>query len=181
MKSAFQESMLEKDEKVLSVVRPHILIIATKLSGFLLLAVLPLAVPYVVTFVNPTNPFIELMPWLTEGLSKFFFGVWWLLLWMGAFRALTSYYLDAWLITNRRVVDIEQYGFFSREVSSVFLKSVEDATTSINGVFPTLLNYGDIEIQSAAAMNRFSIRGVPNPRAIRDLILSQKQAGAHLV
>lgn len=174
--------MLQADEKVIRVVRPHAIVIGAKLSAFFVLAVVPLAIPHAISFANPeTNPFTELMPWLTDGLSRFSLGLWWLFLWMGAFRALTSYYLDAWLITNKRVVDIEQHGFFSREVSSVFMTNVEDATTQVHGIVPTLLNLGDIEIQSAAAMNRFRIRGVSNPRVIRDLILSQVSASKHLV
>lgn len=174
--------MLQADEKVIRVVRPHAIVIGTKLSVFLVLAVLPFVISPVVSFVNPQgNPFAELMPWLTGGYARFFLGLWWLFLWMGAFRALTSYYLDAWLITNKRVVDIEQHSFFSREVSSVFMTNIEDATTQVHGIVSTLLNLGDIEIQSAAATNRFRIRGVSNPRAVRDLILSQVSASKHLV
>lgn len=174
--------MLQSDEKVIRVVRPHVIIITFKLSAFLVLAFLPLIIPDAIAAASPdVNPFTELMPWLGEELSHFLLGLWWLFLWMGAFRALTSYYLDAWLITNKRVVDIEQHGFFSREVSSVFLANVQDATTNVSGLLPTLLNYGDLEVQSAAATNRFRIVGVPNPRSLRDLILSETSVRAHLV
>lgn len=166
--------MLEKDERVVRVTRRHPLIILSKLAAFGVFAILPLLLPQAIAAAVPGRDVLgELFPMVDAHYAQFLLGCWWLLALMGAFRALTEYYLDVWVITNRRVIDIEQHSFFNRQVSSVFLSHVQDATTTINGILPTLLNYGDIEIQSAGTISHFRIKGVPHPRALRDIILSK--------
>ena len=98
-------------------------------------------------------------------------GVWLLVSWTGAWSAFTRYFLNAWVLTNERIVDIKQRGYFSREVSSVLLNRVQDVTTDVRGVLPSLLNIGDINVKSAGAVDKFHMRGIPKPELMRDLIL----------
>lgn len=169
-----QEFLLESGEHVITEVRKHWLVVLFELLPYAVLAAAPLIMPKLLSYF-PGIP-DALMAFITDRESAgahLVLGMWWLLLWIGAFKEFTNYYLDAWFITNRRVVNIQQKGFFYREVSSVFLNRVQDATTEIDGLFHTLLDFGDIQIQSAGANNHFVITGVPNPRALRDRILAE--------
>jgi len=52
---------------------------------------------------------------------------------------------------------------------------VQDVTTDVKGFFPTLLNYGDVFIQTAGERDRFDFECVPDPYAIKDLVMKMQK------
>lgn len=91
--------------------------------------------------------------------------------WIIFFMIWTNYYLDVLVITDKKIIDIEQRGFFSREISTVRLDKVEDITVTISGVIATFLDYGTLKIQTAAESREFIIKDVPNPNKVKAIIL----------
>lgn len=83
---------------------------------------------------------------------------------------LTMYVMDIWIVTNQRIIDSTQQGFFNRTISEISLGNIQDMTTSITGLVPTTMNFGDVEVQSAGAVEHFRFRQVPNPQNIKDII-----------
>jgi hypothetical protein len=75
--------------------------------------------------------------------------------------------LDVWIITSKKIIDVEQHSLFRREISIMNLEKIQDITFEIRGFIPTLFNYGDIKVQTAGAVGSFLIRGVPNPALIQ--------------
>lgn len=110
---------------------------------------------------------------LGASLYLFLASLWALLIWMKCIAIWTDYYLDMWVVTNRRLIDIEQYGFFHRETSTLRMEQIQDITTETRGILPTIFNFGHIYVQSAAESREFTIRGIPNPRNIKELIFKQ--------
>jgi hypothetical protein len=51
------------------------------------------------------------------------------------------------------------------------LNRVQDITVITKGIMYSLLNIGNINVQSAGASERFHIRGIPRPTQLRDIIL----------
>ena len=103
----------------------------------------------------------------------YLYTLWLLLLWMMYSNFWTDYYLDLWAITNRRVILIDQRGFFRRFISSFRLERLQDMNMEINGIIPTLLDYGTIEAQTAGGSNeKFIGYNMPHPRDIKALIVS---------
>lgn len=92
-------------------------------------------------------------------------------LWFFGFLIWIDYYLDVWIITNKRIVNIEQRGLFVRHMSEIFLFRVQDTTSEVKGFFPSILNYGDVFIQSAGEQERFLFHKVPDPYGIKDAIM----------
>jgi uncharacterized membrane protein YdbT with pleckstrin-like domain len=84
----------------------------------------------------------------------------------------TDYYLDVWIVTNRRVIDVEQRGLFSREIATMQLSKIQDITTEVKGFLPTLIGFGDVHVQTAGLEREFVIRGVPHPHKTREMIES---------
>lgn len=101
-------------------------------------------------------------------LGFFFLGFIGLLLWMHFFASWSDQWLDAWIITNSRIIDIEQKGFFNREVSSFPLDKIQDITYTVAGIVPTWLHFGDIRIQTASISEDFIMRQVPFPEDIKE-------------
>ncbi len=98
-------------------------------------------------------------------------------LWFYGFLIWIDYWLDVWIVTDQRVVNIEQKGLFSRHVSELHFNTVQDVTSKVQGIIPTLLNYGDVEVQTAAEKSRFLFRRVPEPYKIKAMIVErQRQA-----
>ena len=91
--------------------------------------------------------------------------------WMIFFLIWIDYYFDVWIITNLRIVNIEQNGLFNRTVSEMDFGRIQDVTTEVAGIIPTFLNYGDVQVQTAAETERFLFRQVPSPYEIKDQIM----------
>lgn len=165
-----KEFELEPGEHVVKQVRKHWFLFLAELLPFALLALIPFVLP---GFLRLAPPLARYAPLFTvqAPLMRAALGIWLLVSWTGAWSAFTRYFLNAWVLTNERIVDIKQRGYFSREVSSVLLNRVQDVTTDVRGVLPSLLNIGDINVQSAGAVDKFHMRGIPKPEHMRDLIL----------
>lgn len=118
-----------------------------------------------------TLAFFFLAPWVASQLNivlspattVFITTTLLLFLWVYAFFIWIDYYFDVWVITDERILNIEQRGLFTRVISEVQLEKIQDITTRVGGFIPTLLNYGDILIQSAGQEHYFHFRNVGNP------------------
>lgn len=94
-----------------------------------------------------------------------------LFIWIYGFVIWFDYYLDIWIITTHRVVNVEQKGLFSRQVSELKYNQIQDVSTDVKGFFPTILNFGDLTVQTAAEQSRFLFRSVGNPYKIKSYIM----------
>lgn len=92
-------------------------------------------------------------------------------LWFFGFLIWVDYYLDVWIITSKRIVNIEQRGLFVRHMSEIFLFRVQDTTSEVRGFFPSILNFGDVFVQSAGEQERFQFRKIPDPYTVKDVIM----------
>ena len=157
---------LHENERVVRAVRQHWLIFVLEVLFLAVLALLPL-----VEFVLPGIA-ERIGISLVLGSSALFLNATWLLfIWITFFVVWTNYYLDTWIVTDKRVIDIEQRGLFNRSVSECHLDRVQDVTTEVKGFLPTFLKYGDVIIQTAGEQGRFVMRNVPNPYEVKDAIV----------
>lgn len=92
-------------------------------------------------------------------------------MWIFGFLVWIDYYFDVWIITSERIVNIEQRGLFVREISELNFARVQDVTAEVKGIIPTILNYGDVFIQTAGETERFLFRQVGDPYKIKDMII----------
>ena len=172
-----EEFELEPGEQIVRVVRQHLFVLVMRLVPFLLLALVPgvfaLLIEFVrsaATNVSPALATTSIAPAFGH-VGRILTGIWLLFIWMAAFSTFLKYYLTCWVITSTRIVDIRQYGFFSREVSSFLLIRVQDVTTEIHGMLPTLVGYGHLHVETAGNDESFSMTGIAHPQQLRDLIL----------
>ena len=66
---------------------------------------------------------------------------------------------------------MEQVGVFARRTSEVDLYKIQDITSEVKGVFASLFDYGDLLVQTAGAVERFMVTGIPHPDKLRQEIL----------
>lgn len=159
----------ENGEKTILLLRRHPFVIMTKLSLFIFLALVPV-VAGAIFYTSLTSH--NLLP-------VFFFAssIWYLFIWSGAFYSLTMYTLDVWIVTDRRIIDSTQHGFFSRTVSELHTIRIQDISVQTKGVIQTLLKFGDLQVQTAGTEEKFKFSQIPNPERVKDEIM--KLASAH--
>ncbi len=85
-------------------------------------------------------------------------------------RAVMLYSLNALVITNERIVDVDQQGFFRRTVSEIEYDKIEDMTIQIRGMFGTLFHYGTLVLQTGAPTVTIELSGIKYPERVQELI-----------
>lgn len=170
---------LEPEEDVLTVVRKHWFVLMAQLVGVGIIAVLPMVLLTIVLQV-PKGAGIGTLS--IEGytpLVTFALATWLLFSTFSAFVIWTHYYLDLWVITDRRIIAVEQIHFFNRTVAIFRLERLQDIEFSIKGLIQTFFNFGTISAQTAGHMEaNFTSAGMPNPDQLQATI--QKALDARL-
>ena len=110
----------------------------------------------------------------TIAVIIFFSSLWMTMLLMVIFTIWTNYYLDIWIVTNNRIVDIEQRHLFNREVKTLRMETVQDVQTDKIGLFQEFLDFGTLRVQTAGTGGTDAkIVGIPNPNHEREIIMEQ--------
>lgn len=157
-----------ENEIILSVIHRHWFDIATHFILIILFASIIGGVFFALPSVD-TRDGIFAYPALLLFLENTFL----LFLWMYSFLIWIDYYFDVWIITNERVINIEQKGLFVRVVSELKFSRIQDVTSEVRGMIPTILNFGDVKIQTAAEEDFFLFRQVPDPYHVKDVIMER--------
>jgi hypothetical protein len=155
-----------EDEKIFIVVREHWVRFFFRLAIWLMFAAALLV-------FNRYAP--DFLPGLFEDLAgdvtSLLRQVYTLFLAASLFLLWVFYYLNMQIVTDRRVVDVDQVGLFSHVVSELHIENIEDVTSETNGILGNIFNYGMVYIQTAGSKERFEFNNVPNPSAINKLVL----------
>jgi Bacterial PH domain len=162
---------LEADEIVLKVVRKHWFVIITQLIGAAMFAILP--VIFLTVILNLPSAFGVFQLHLDKYPSAiaFVIAAWLLLSTISAFTVWTKYYLGIWVITDRRIIVVNQESFFRRSVAIFRLERMQDIEFSIKGLIQTFFNFGTINAQTASAETiEFKSSGMPNPDQLQAII-----------
>lgn len=166
----YEKIELEIDEKVITTVRKHWFLITMELLTIVLFGLVPVFAFVIVLFLPPQ---VAIMDFFETQTPLLIFGIaaWMLLSTMAAASSWTGHYLDLWIITDRRIIVIDQLNFFNRKVSHFRLERLQDIKVSVEGIIPTLLNYGTIRAQTASASeSNFTSPGLPDPRGLQATI-----------
>jgi hypothetical protein len=154
---------LEEDEEILRVVHKHWLLGVRHLFLPVLVLVALIAV-LGAAFSKPVLIVISSLSVVT-------------LLWL--LRNFYDYYLDAWIITNTGIIDIEWHGWFHRQSSRVLFSDLQGVSYEIQGVWGTLLRFGTISVEKISTGSEISMPYVSNPRSVERLILQGMEDYIH--
>lgn len=165
---------LDPDETVILEVRKHWIVFANFGAGLFFSALFPLIVSYLLNIFFPN--FINFdLPGNDNAFYLFFYIIWLLILWILFFVDWTKYYLDVWYVTEKRIIVVNQKQIFDREISNLRFDKIQDITIDIHGFIPTMLDFGDVRVQTASEDNReFYIQTVRHPEDIRRVIFDRQ-------
>lgn len=154
-------------EKIIKTVRRHGTTFIPYITIFIFLALVPVGVGWLLNSVFPTlwqNP-IGYPLLIISG------SVYYLSLCLFFYSYFVAFYLDMWIITNDRIVDINQISLFGRTVAEVELYQIQDVAAEVHGFFPTIFRYGTLTLQTAGTVPKFVIEDVPRPYELQKLLL----------
>jgi uncharacterized membrane protein YdbT with pleckstrin-like domain len=156
---------LEDNEKIVLTIRKHWWRLFTwgwSMAGLALGPVIVFVVFFFFTRAVLTPEIINLF--------GFFYTMWIGMLWALFFVEWTDYRFDIWIVTNQRIIDIDQVGLFSRDIATVRLSDVEDITVEMYGFVSTIFKFGTLMVQTAGSKNEFFIKNAKSPEQAKAMI-----------
>ena len=160
------------DEKVVFFLRRHPVIFVAEVLLIILLAVVPFGGNWLLNSLWPQL----LADVHARALLVLVLSAYYLMIWVFFLSYFIDYYLDGWIVTDDRILSVEQHGLFSRTVSELDLAKVQDVTSEVKGFTAFLFNYGYVYVQTAGEVERFSFEQVPKPHDVRRQLLSLIEA-----
>lgn len=162
-------TLFSADEVVYLEARRHWLVIAWEAGTFFLLAIGPIVGFLLLAILAPSAVAFIVQEALLVPLI-FFLTAWLFLMWIAFMVVWTNYYLDVLIITNKQLIDIEQFTLFARDKITVPLNTIQDMRIEILGILPTLLGFGNLYVETAGSGQEIAIRNIRNPEAVKHLI-----------
>jgi hypothetical protein len=162
----YADSLLTEGEIVVHRTRQHWLaLLARSRMGLFLWAIAIVLLIAIVWFNVSPGLLRDLPSWLALlllalGLVVIVYRVW-------------QWWAQDYMITNRRLVKVN--GILNKRSSDSSLEKINDATL-VQSVLGRALNYGDLEILTAADMANDLYRMLNHPKEFKKVILTQKHA-----
>src|SRR5512147_723006 len=111
-------------EKTLALLRRHWVTMLSLIVSLGLVVLLPFIAIFGLQLMNPeffSDP-VRLTLFVLGGSIFFLFALLFL------YQNYIDYYLDMWIVTDHRILDMEQHGLFARTVSELRLDRIQDVT-----------------------------------------------------
>ncbi len=120
--------------------------------------------------------------WIEMVDFKFQIGIllaWYLILFGFILESFLAWYFQVFIITNRRVIDIEFRSMIYKDITSTKLESIQDLNFITTGVLASLIDYGTVYIQAAGEQAKTDFKKVPHPaevvKTVNELIAQKRK------
>jgi len=104
--------------------------------------------------------------------------IWYTLVFSVIFINFLVWYFNVYILTNKRIVDVDFYNLVYKKISSAQLNKVQDVTIKSYGLLRIIFDFADIFIQTAGTEPNFDFVAVPKPdvvaRKINELVERNK-------
>ncbi len=155
MKGYFNQE-LKEDEKLIVVLRKHSLSLVKPILIFsVIFIVLCFLIPVLFSSFIGLLIFILVLTVIVTYLIHEWF-IW---------------YFDIFIITDQRIIDIDQRGLFNRTVSETTYEKVQDVTYEMKGPLETFLEVGTVKVQTAGAKPVLEMNYTKHPQTVQELIM----------
>ena len=156
---------LQEGEELLTLARRHWLFVWPKVIAGAVVGLVPvLALWWAMLRLDWADN--DIPRWIALGATVVWLGYWGVRLYFFKYR----YDNDIWVVTNQRIIDSVKKHWFHLQMSTADLVDIEDMTVTRAGVLGTLFDFGDIDCQTAGAVRKFALRGIPRPREVQAMV-----------
>ena len=158
----------DPDEKIVLLLRKHPI---SNLRWIFIAALLIIAPFFLTAF-----PIIDFLPVRFQTITILF---WYLLVVTFIFEQFLNWFFNVYIVTDERIIDVDFVNLVYREISDANIDQIQDVTAQMGGAIRTVVNYGDVIIQTAAEVPKIELEEVPYPdrvsRILRDLRIEEEQ------
>lgn len=91
-----------------------------------------------------------------------------------AVHEIIIWYLDCYIITDKRIIDIDQKSIFRRIVAEVGIENIQEVVYLTNGPLETILGYGAVNVKTSSSGSMIGMEQIPNPIKVKDMIMNAK-------
>ena len=88
---------------------------------------------------------------------------------IGGFYSYFTWEKDKYIITDLRVVDMDQITLFNKSQKEAFLDKIQDVTSEVKGFFGMIFKYGNVTIQTAGETS-LTLDDIANPDKVQKII-----------
>jgi uncharacterized membrane protein YdbT with pleckstrin-like domain len=147
---------LKDDERVRAFTRRHGITIVPNLLLALVLIVVPFFFLFPLFSSGPTGV-VAFIAMVVAGAVI-------------AFRSFIMWDGDIIVVTNKRLVDVDQLGVFSRTVNEIVVENIQDCSWSKNNLLDQILNMGHFKARSASGSLTIEAKCIPRPQELQHLV-----------
>jgi len=156
MKNAVKGFSLRENETLLKMVRHDPMVIFPHVFVCFLILVLDFFLMY----------YLFLQGWWGVAL----FGAVVLVALFYVLRTIFLYFANRFIITNQRIVDVEQVGVFEKFINEFPYVKIVEAKATMKGVGPTIFHYGDIRLTLRDDLGPYELYKIPDPLELQNFI-----------
>lgn len=158
-------STQNKDEVVYILLRRHVISNVGWIFNLSIYAVLPLIIYFLISLFGLNLLDLLGLKFLTVVALAFYSTL------LTSFvRNIADWYFNMYIVTNERVIDYDFKAFVSKGAAESALEGIQDVRENSVGFLPSLFNYGDVSMYSAADKNVIIFDDIPNPTLVRDKV-----------
>ena len=150
--------------------RKHWIILLRDTIGTMILAFVPLLLFGILEIFAPASTTLAVyLPF-----TGFLFSLWLLVIWMALAVIWTDYYLDLWIVTDRRIISVDQISLFNRKVTTLMHDRIQEIIVKEENFIQAFFHYGKLDIETASPTEHdATMEGIPEPERVRRVILDQ--------
>jgi hypothetical protein len=139
--------------------------------------VIPSLPKFVLLIVWFLIPFFFLFPLFrqgTFGVIVFFLLILSAVYFIG--RAYTKWARTVLVVTDKRVVDVDQKGYFDKVVTETSFRQIDEVSYRVKGFWPTIFSFGVITIKLSGSAADIEFVNIKKPARVHNLINDLMQA-----
>lgn len=154
----------EQEENVILFLRQHIIVLIPGVLLVTALLVTPLfVVPFLLRFL--TLPVAVPTRYFVVGTA-----FWYVMTFGVAIMTFLRWYYNIYIVTNKRIVDIDFLHLLYKEFSEARLDKVQDLSFKSGGIFAAFFDYGDVNVETAGETPNIEFDAVPKPAKVVETI-----------
>lgn len=157
-----------RGEKVFIKARAHPLINIDWVFNSAFLAIFPILVAVGFYYLPFDINILDYVEWYYLALVLI---IYYSVLYTSVLYSFMDWYYDVYLVTNERILNFQFEPLKRHRIAEARLENIENVSESVIGFLPSINNYGDVKIQTAAHHNLFTFRAVPDPSWFRDVVV----------
>lgn len=155
----------EADETIILFLRQHPIVNIPWILASLIASILPVVFIQLDTIFNAG--FFSNIPnsLLIAGLI-----IYYLLILGYAIEQFLHWYFNIYIVTNKHIVDVDFDSLLYRKITEINLTDIESVNNKIVGIFASLFNFGNVNVETAATRQAVVFIKVPRPDFVADTI-----------